>query len=308
MSSLTPSSSSLPESVQALIFSFLSKDEQSKLLATTNVDGNSGFIASDADEKGVDDEFLNLTIDDNDDDDDDDDDDNDNDNLVFNRSRLGLLCNRSTRHFIVDQFLQKNSNSISIADVLTDANRLFAAGKLRRAGMAQRDTAAPFVESSLRGDSLVWLDDTVLTDVASLRGAVLAMRAAVTELSRSCGFVASRTTVQLARYPRGARYVRHLDATAVHASARRLTLLLYLNPNWTVDDGGQLRMYLPDGATRDIDPIADRLLVFQSHGVPHEVLESHAEARYSLTLWVYGDAHALKETPPAPTQTPSTEN
>jgi hypothetical protein len=27
--------------------------------------------------------------------------------------------------------------------------------------------------------------------------------------------------------------------------------------------------------------------VFQSHGVPHEVLESRAESRFSLTLWAY---------------------
>jgi SM-20-related protein len=227
-------------------------------------------------------------------------------NLTFTSLRLARLNDPSARHFLLDDYLAAVSANVSLSAILVDANALFLAGKLRRAGMAQRDRgAAPMVESTLRGDSLIWLDDATLRDVDALRAAVDAMRASVAELALSCGFVAARTTVQLARYPRGARYVRHLDATAVHASARRLTLLLYLNPDWTEADGGQLRLFVPEQAPLDIAPIANRLLVFHSHGVPHEVLESHADARYSLTLWAYG---GVTETAPTPTQTPSTES
>lgn len=114
--------------------------------------------------------------------------------------------------------------------------------------------------------------------------------------------------VQLARYAPGTRYIRHTDATASHAPERRLTLLLYLNPDWAPGDGGELRIFADDiGVSRsdcllrsapssddpppnniDVEPRGNRLLVFQSRSVPHEVLRtSDRLTRYSLTVWAY---------------------
>ena len=47
-----------------------------------------------------------------------------------------------------------------------------------------------------------------------------------------------------------------------------------------------LRIYLKDGSYQDIDPIADRLLVFQSRMLEHEVLPAHA-TRFAITMWFY---------------------
>ena len=98
----------------------------------------------------------------------------------------------------------------------------------------------------------------------------------------------------IACYPGGgSRYVRHLDAS-VHGSTRRLTLLYYMNEGWKQGDGGELRIYLKDKTKEnsdaethvDVAPLLDRLLVFQSRMLEHEVLPSNI-VRFALTVWFY---------------------
>lgn len=72
---------------------------------------------------------------------------------------------------------------------------------------------------------------------------------------------------------------------------RKVTLLYYLNPEW--DDaihGGALRLYL-DSSTYDIYPHGDRMLIFLSERLEHEVLPAF-NTRFSLTLWMYGGVTA----------------
>lgn len=291
-------SDSLPESLSSLILSFLPRAEQTRVLSAVAAPANASSSEWDAIPRD-----LELKFEESD------------EFCVFSRAAVAALTSPA-RHFVRDGFLAtRRDANVSIDAVRRDAEHLVALGRLRRAGMVTASAAVDavattnFVESSLRGDSLVWLNDAVLDEVPAIRSAVAAMRAALGELERVCGFVAGKITVQLAHYGRGARYVRHLDATPVHASGRRLTMLLYLNPAWQAGDGGELRLH-DDGALRvDVAPIGDRLLVFQSHGVPHEVLESRAESRFSLTLWAYAAAAAaLTETAQAGAQTPSTES
>ncbi len=88
-----------------------------------------------------------------------------------------------------------------------------------------------------------------------------------------------------AYYDAGAFYKKHVDAFR-GSNTRILSTVLYLNPDWTPDDGGELVMYTPDGQSV-IDTIAprfDRLVVFLSEEFPHEVLPTKV-SRYSLTGW-----------------------
>ena len=101
--------------------------------------------------------------------------------------------------------------------------------------------------------------------------------------------------VQLGFYPggSGARYRPHLDRWANEVNNRReLTFLVYVNVGWdAATNGGCLRLHPPaDGAGAepvDVEPIAGRLVVFESGRQMHEVCESRAGAdRLALTLWV----------------------
>eukprot|EP00428_Durinskia_dybowskii_P025272 CAMPEP_0170236966 /NCGR_PEP_ID=MMETSP0116_2-20130129/18232_1 /TAXON_ID=400756 /ORGANISM="Durinskia baltica, Strain CSIRO CS-38" /LENGTH=553 /DNA_ID=CAMNT_0010487767 /DNA_START=98 /DNA_END=1757 /DNA_ORIENTATION=- len=100
------------------------------------------------------------------------------------------------------------------------------------------------------------------------------------------------TSVMAACYPPTASYKMHLDSYALQGVEsdvpRKVTILLYCNPEWSSGDGGVLRVWAPfdpgKGPHRDIEPRAGRLVVFMSEEVWHEVTESRSE-RYALTLW-----------------------
>jgi SM-20-related protein len=128
-------------------------------------------------------------------------------------------------------------------------------------------------DTRVRADLTTWLDDSPIhPDFAQLMqdlntGAFLGLR----------GF-----QVQLACYPGGgAHYARHVDAPAGHR-LRRVTAIVYLNPGWKPEHGGQLRLHLDP--VRDVEPVLDRLIVFLSEKVPHEVLPAFS-TRYAMTSW-----------------------
>lgn len=87
-------------------------------------------------------------------------------------------------------------------------------------------------------------------------------------------------------YPKGAFYKKHLDAFRGNSN-RRLSSILYLNPAWQPDDGGELVMYSPgdDAITlAKVSPTFGRMVFFMSEEFPHEVLPTQC-SRYSLTGW-----------------------
>lgn len=131
-------------------------------------------------------------------------------------------------------------------------------------------------------------------------------------------FDSSLTSVQIARYPGDghAGYPRHCDRGAEcmtesmqhedqiilsQTPKRLLTFVYYLTPaDWNPQlDGGALRMFPPktqqqnkdDGAGCnyfDVMPYPDRLVVFRSDIMEHQVLPSLRRDRIAITVWLYG--------------------
>ncbi|OQS04453.1 hypothetical protein THRCLA_03317 [Thraustotheca clavata] len=101
---------------------------------------------------------------------------------------------------------------------------------------------------------------------------------------------ASKLAVSLGE---GASYPKHCD-TAGLPDKRKVTMVYYLNPKWKLGDGGELRVFGPDG-THVIEPHVDTLAVFWSDLVAHDVLpcenpiEDIDARRYALTLWLVTD-------------------
>jgi len=86
-------------------------------------------------------------------------------------------------------------------------------------------------------------------------------------------------------YPAGAYYRRHVDAFK-GGTNRVLSVVLYLNPQWTNADGGELLLYRA-GEDEPLDrvlPSYGRMVIFLSEEFPHEVIAAR-RARYSLTGW-----------------------
>ena len=66
---------------------------------------------------------------------------------------------------------------------------------------------------------------------------------------------------------------------------RRLTVLVYLNPDWVDGDGGELQLLPFLGKKVTISPSMDRTVVFQSDRILHRVLPA-AKTRMCFTLWL----------------------
>lgn len=145
-------------------------------------------------------------------------------------------------------------------------------------GAAHRDPAE-------RGDEIAWLEEDLPGPaLAALRRRFDALGQG---LRRDARLGLSRCEIQVAHYPGGgARYARHRDAFRdALGPRRRVTAIVYLNPDWSPADGGVLRLYPEDGP-RDVEPRLDRLVVFLSERLEHEVLPAHAP-RWAVTAWFY---------------------
>ncbi len=88
-----------------------------------------------------------------------------------------------------------------------------------------------------------------------------------------------------AHYPSGAFYKRHVDAFKGQSN-RVLTTVMYLNPFWQTQDGGQLQIYdiNDDNLILSVEPEMGTFVVFLSEQFPHEVLPSKRD-RYSIAGW-----------------------
>jgi SM-20-related protein len=160
---------------------------------------------------------------------------------------------------------------------------LAAAGGLRPAGLGRG--AAHRVDPAVRGDAIAWVEpERVPAGLAALWAVFLALRDA---LNRDAYLGLDRMEVQVARYPGGgAAYDRHRDAFPAPPGGRpnrRVTAIYYANPAWRPEDGGALRLH-PGGGSVDVTPVLDRLLVFLSERVEHEVLPARAP-RCAVTAW-----------------------
>lgn len=157
------------------------------------------------------------------------------------------------------------------------AQELVATHQLHAGRISKDHTVQPTV----RGDTTCW-PDARSPKFAALWGMFEALRC---ELNRDVWLGLARFDAQLAHYPgAGERYARHRDAFAGPES-RRLTAIVYLNPQWRASHGGELRIH--STPTVDIAPMMGRLVVFRSALIEHEVLGSFAP-RLAATAWFYG--------------------
>ncbi|KFA88976.1 2OG-Fe(II) oxygenase [Archangium violaceum] len=163
-----------------------------------------------------------------------------------------------------------------------EAKARVEAGQLRPAGI--RRGADHTLDRDTRGDFITWVKEEERgSAISRLREAYAALGEA---LSAEAYLGLGRFDLQLAWYPgEGARYARHFDAFPGQSN-RRVTALYYLNPDWVPAHGGLLRIY-PERGPVDVEPTLDRLVVFLSERIEHEVLPAQAP-RLALTAWFYG--------------------
>lgn len=179
-------------------------------------------------------------------------------------------------------FLRDGAMGVGTARALRSAaEQKQARGELRPAGVGRGGDHR--LQANIRSDLIGWVERTEpgFTDAFVLFDALL------DGLNRDAFLGLERYDVQLGFYAEGAAYSRHRDAFRGGAN-RRVTAILYLNEGWTPERGGLLVLHR--GGAKEIAPLLDRLVVFLSEEIEHEVTASRAP-RFALTAWFYGRAH-----------------
>jgi SM-20-related protein len=169
----------------------------------------------------------------------------------------------------------------TLAALADEARARHAAGEFHAAGIGRG--AAHAQRSDIRGDRILWLDQNAGSVEKPLWQALDALRLALNE-SLLLGLFSFEAHYAL--YPPGAFYRRHRDqfrADAASSDVRVISCAMYLNQDWTVADGGALRIY-DDERVRDVLPAAGTLVCFLSDRFEHEVLPA-ARERLAVTGW-----------------------
>ena len=184
---------------------------------------------------------------------------------------------RDKLYFVRDNFLDPDTAALGRETLLG----LYAKGKFEAVGMNPLGTN---IKRELRGDDAMWLDEK---DPAYQPFAPSFERLRRGLNARGRLDLYDYCEVQAARYGgNGERYVTHLDALPSHFFKRRVTGIVYLNPDWRPEHGGALKMHFDDKTELTVEPLFNRLVVFMSETVPHEVLPTYAP-RLAVTRWYF---------------------
>lgn len=200
-------------------------------------------------------------------------------NPVFDAIADGLA---EHGYAVEDQFLSQPE-----IDEILKAGRFDTSSDFKKAGIGNHQSLQ--IQEGIRGDYIKWLDKDDSPN--AIKVYLNRLQELVQYLNQALFLSLKDFEVHMTVYPEGSFYKRHLDQFKKD-DHRKLSVILYLNPDWKEDQGGQLRMYL-SGQIKDFLPMAGRLVIFRSDEIEHEVLPATRE-RLSITGWILDQLVDLK--------------
>ena len=193
-------------------------------------------------------------------------------NEIFDVVADGLAQNGFA---VVDNFL----TSEQVEDILLLDEFKGSTNTFKKAGIGKKQDLQ--INESIRGDYIHWIDK--ISPPPATKVYLNKLNELLQYLNQSLFLSLKDYEVHMTIYPPGSFYKRHLDQFKADHH-RKLSVICYLNHDWTTSQGGQLRMYLEEDQL-DTLPLAGRLVCFRSDQIEHEVLPATRE-RLSLTGWM----------------------
>jgi SM-20-related protein len=176
---------------------------------------------------------------------------------------------------LINDFLNEDLSSHLIENLLL----LLQEKQLKMAGVGNNSKLLN--NKSIRGDVIYWLDrkhenvhENRFLDIID---------EFVKYLNRTCYSGITGYEFHYAFYEKGSFYKRHLDQFRNNQN-RAFSMIMYLNDDWKVGNGGELCIYHNDH-TQIISPTNGKCVFFKSSELEHEVLLSH-QPRMSITGWL----------------------
>jgi SM-20-related protein len=176
---------------------------------------------------------------------------------------------------ISDSFLSSTLG----AHLKSNLRALLSDNQLKSAGIGNNEL---FIKEKLiRSDKIYWLD-RAHNDVHENSFFDL-MDSFVKYLNETCYTGITGYEFHYALYEKGSFYKKHIDQFQ-NNSSRAFSMIMYLNTEWLLGDGGELCIYHKD-STQLVSPLNGKCVFFRSSELAHEVLLTHVP-RLSITGWL----------------------
>jgi len=131
----------------------------------------------------------------------------------------------------------------------------------------------------IRGDAIHWING----ETNAQRLFLEEMTQLQESLNQQLFLGLTELEAHYAHYPAGMGYQKHLDSFQ-NNNLRRITIVVYLNPDWHKEDGGELEIFNGEKVTTSVLPLAGTLVCFVSEEIPHQVAITKRE-RFSIAGW-----------------------
>lgn len=139
-------------------------------------------------------------------------------------------------------------------------------------------------DKKIRSDKIFWLDrihqNKYENDFFDL------MDRFIIYLNQTCYTGITGYEFHYALYEKGSFYKKHVDQFR-NNKKRVYSMIMYLNSDWQIDDGGELCIYNEDDC-QHISPTQGKSVFFKSDELEHEVLLAN-KPRMSITGWLKVD-------------------
>ncbi|MFT7031056.1 MAG: SM-20-related protein [Cyclobacteriaceae bacterium] len=139
------------------------------------------------------------------------------------------------------------------------------------------------LDNSIRGDKINWIED--LTANSFEMTYLKKVNSFILHLNKTCFTSIKSFESHYSSYEKNNFYKRHLDQFK-NEKGRKFSIVLYLNQDWKVEDGGILSLYPKKGDQIDISPSGGKIVFFRSDEMEHEVHASFTRERRSIAGWM----------------------
>ncbi|QTY26368.1 2OG-Fe(II) oxygenase [Flavobacterium sp. CS20] len=202
-------------------------------------------------------------------------------NGSFHKAYENIISQLQNQHYAVtDDFFDEELLEHLHQHILA----LYQADELKKAAIGKHFDE--HIKTEIRGDYIQWINDKMPNEI-ELRF-LNHIQQFIDYLNRTCFMGILHKEFHFAVYPQGRFYKRHLD-TFQNDQRRKLSIVLYLNKNWSATNGGELVIYKQTNNQENaisILPKFGRLVVFESQVLEHEVKPIKQGLRLSILGWL----------------------
>jgi SM-20-related protein len=187
---------------------------------------------------------------------------------------------------LIDSFI---ANKVGIANnfltlelsnhLKQNLQELYLNANMKAAGTG--NTALVSVDKLVRSDVIYWLDRKHNNQYENDFFDVIDRF--VLFLNETCFTCITGYEFHYTLYEKGSFYKTHIDQFQKNGS-RAYSMVMYLNENWKLGDGGELCIHHSD-KLENVSPINGKSVFFKSSELAHEVLLTN-EPRMSITGWL----------------------